>query len=1088
MIPFWKKTGKHSKPPSAQKRRQNAKPAVPRTAQQSIPMQRMFEDGTCRVKPNYYTRTIQYQDINYQLAQQEDRTAIFEEWCSFLNFFDSSIKFELSFVNMATDSTEFEKSIRIPYQKDGFDDVRAEYSQMLRQQLAKGNNGLTKTKFITFGVEGESMAQVKPRLDHIQNDLLNNFHRLGVQAKPLNGAQRLKLMHDMFNMDGASKFHFDWKDLVKSGLSVKDAIAPTAFAFKNSRTFQMGGIFGAVSFLSITASDISDQLLKDFLDMDSSQIVTMHIQSIDQNRAIKTVKRTITELDRSKIEEQKKAIRAGYDIDIIPSDLATYGRDAKALLKELQSQNERMFLVTFLVLNTGRTEQELENNVFQASSIAQKHNCNLCRLDFQQEQGLMSSLPLADCQIEIQRGLTTSSTAIFIPFTTQELYQSGKESLYYGLNALSNNLIMVDRKKLKNPNGLILGTPGSGKSFSAKREIANAFLVTDDDIIVNDPEGEYSPLVNRLKGQVIKISPNSTQFINPMDINANYSEEDNPLSLKADFILSLCELVVGGKEGLLPVEKTVIDRCVHLIYRKYFADPCPENMPILEDLYNALLQQDEKEAHHVATALEIYVKGSLNLFNHRTNVNVNNRIVCYDIKELGKQLLSKCRKEKRVTVQKMERKEKSESPPQLYDLTALQRDANRLLGFTAQQTLDYAQSLYEKRLITYPRTDSRFLTEDMAASLPGLVTDTGKAFAVEEPIPIHVQQVINGSKVTDHHALLPTKSMANADLAALPAGERNVLRLIAARLLCAVGEPHRYAETTLTTICAGEEFSAKGKVVLSEGWKTVERKMLGDLLGKQKEAVVLPDVKEQSQCSVAGAELKEGQTSPPKPYTEDTLLSAMQAAGADSMPEGVERQGIGTPATRAATIEKLVQKGFLERKGSKKTKVLLPTDKGKALITVMPEEIQSPEMTADWETKLLQIERSEMEPSEFMTEIKEMISSLVTTTEAAKGANALMKNKIIGVCPNCGANVVEREKGWFCESNPCRFVLWKDNAFFKRLGKRMDAHVADKLLRDGRIRLKDCKSTKGKVYNATVLLSTEADGRSKFSLEFEDGR
>ena len=450
-------------------------------------------------------------------------------------------------------------------------------------------------------------------------------------------------------------------------------------------------------------------------------------------------------------------------------------------------------------------------------------------------------------------------------------------------------------------------------------------------------------------------------------------------------------------------------------------------------------------------------------------------------------LLSKCRKEGRATVQKMERKEKSESPPQLYDLTALQRDANRLLGFTAQQTLDYAQSLYEKRLITYPRTDSRFLTEDMAVSLPGLVTDVGKAFAVEEPLPIHVQQVINGSKVTDHHALLPTKSMAKADLAALPAGERNVLRLIAARLLCAVGEPYCYAETTLTTICAGEEFTAKGKVVLSEGWKTMERKMLGELLSKQKEPAVLPDVQEQSQCSVADAELKEGQTSPPKSYTEDTLLSAMQAAGADSMPEGVERQGIGTPATRAATIEKLVQKGFLERKGTKKTKVLLPTDKGKALITVMPEEIQSPEMTADWETKLLQIERSEMEPETFMTEIKEMISSLVTTTEAAKGANALMKNKIIGVCPNCGKPVVEREKGWFCENRECRFVLWKDNAFFKRLGKRLDAHVADKLLRDGRVRLKDCKSAKGKTYNATVLLSTEPDGRSKFSLEFEGG-
>ena len=456
-------------------------------------------------------------------------------------------------------------------------------------------------------------------------------------------------------------------------------------------------------------------------------------------------------------------------------------------------------------------------------------------------------------------------------------------------------------------------------------------------------------------------------------------------------------------------------------------------------------------------------------------------------KEDAELLLSKCRKEGRATVQKMERKEKSESPPQLYDLTALQRDANRLLGFTAQQTLDYAQSLYEKRLITYPRTDSRFLTEDMAASIPGIVTDTGKAFALEEPLPIRVQQVINGSKVTDHHALLPTKSMATADLAALPAGERNVLRLIAARLLCAVGEPHCYAETTLTTICAGEEFSAKGKMVLSEGWKAMERKMLGELLGKQKEVAALPDVQEQSQCSVAGAELKEGQTSPPKSYTEDTLLSAMQAADADSMPEGGERRGIGTPATRAATIEKLVQKGFLERKGNKKTKVLLPTDKGKALITVMPEEIQSPEMTADWETKLLRIERSEMEPEIFMTEIKEMISSLVTTTEAAKGANALMKNKIIGVCPNCGANVVEREKGWFCENRECRFVLWKDNAFFKRLGKRLDAHVADKLLRDGRVRLKDCKSAKGKTYNATVLLSCEADGRSKFSLEFEGG-
>ena len=611
---------------------------VPHSAQDSIPFDRMFPDGICRVGDNYYTKTIQFQDINYQLAMQEDQTAIFEEWCSFLNFFDSSIRFELSFMNMSTDAADFEKMIRIPFRKDAFNHIRSEFSSMLKKQLAQGNNGLTKTKYLTFGIEADSMKLAKPRLQHVETDLLNNFRRLGVRAKTLNGKERLHLMHSMFHMGDEDKFRFDWKWLVGSGMSVKDFVAPTCFAFPKSRVFQMGGLYGAMSYLQITASDLSDQMLKDFLEMESSQVITMHIQSVDQNKAIKTIKHTITELDRSKIEEQKKAVRAGYDMDIIPSDLATYGKDAKALLKELQSQNERMFLLTFLVMNTGKTEAELETNVFQASSIAQKYNCNLRRLDYQQEQGLMSCLPLAMNQIEIQRGMTTSSTAIFVPFTTQELFQNGKEAIYYGLNALSNNLIMVDRKKLKNPNGLILGTPGSGKSFSAKREITNAFLVSDDDIIVCDPEAEYTALVQKLQGQVVKISPSSSQFINPMDINANYSEEDNPIALKADFILSLCELVVGGKEGLQPVEKTVIDRCVHQIYQKYFEDPRPENMPILQDLYESLLAQEEKEARHVATALEIYVTGSLNLFNHRTNVDINNRFVCYDIKELGKQL------------------------------------------------------------------------------------------------------------------------------------------------------------------------------------------------------------------------------------------------------------------------------------------------------------------------------------------------------------------------------------------------------------------------------------------------------------------
>ena len=577
-------------------------------------------------------------DINYQLSQNEDKTAIFEGWCDFLNYFDSSIRFQLSFLNLAASQETFANSITIPAQGDDFDPIRVEYTQMLQNQLARGNNGLIKTKYLTFSIEADSIRSAKPRLERIETDVLNNFKRLGVAAEVLDGKARLAQLHAIFHMDEQAPFQFEWDWLAPSGLSTKDFIAPSGFEFRTGKQFRMGKKYGAVSFVQILAPELNDRMLADFLDMESSLIVNLHIQSVDQVKAIKTVKRKITDLDRSKIEEQKKAVRAGYDMDIIPSDLATYGAEAKKLLQDLQSRNERMFLVTFLVLNTADNPRQLGNNIFQASSIAQKYNCQLTRLDFQQEEGLMSSLPLGLNQVEIQRGLTTSSTAIFVPFTTQELFQNGKEALYYGINALSNNLIMVDRKLLKNPNGLILGTPGSGKSFSAKREIANCFLLTSDDVIICDPEAEYAPLVERLHGQVIKISPTSTNYINPMDLNLDYSDDESPLSLKSDFILSLCELIVGGKDGLQPVQKTIIDRCVRLVYQDYLNDPRPENMPILEDLYDLLRAQDEKEAQYIATALEIYVTGSLNVFNHRSNVDINNRIVCYDIKELGKQL------------------------------------------------------------------------------------------------------------------------------------------------------------------------------------------------------------------------------------------------------------------------------------------------------------------------------------------------------------------------------------------------------------------------------------------------------------------
>ena len=743
------------------------------SAQNSIPYREMAKDGICRVQEKYYSKTIRFYDINYQLAQNEDKNAIFENWCDFLNYFDSTIHFQISFINHHSNMKEFESVIQIQPQNDAFDDVRMEYAQMLRDQLAKGNNGLVRTKYITFGIEAENIREAKPKLERIEADILNNFKVLGVSAYPLNGEERLQILYETFNPEEKVPFQFSYDRILRSGMGTKDFVAPTSFVFKEGKTFQMGNTIGAASYLQILAPELTDKMLAEFLDMNRNLIVNLHIQSIDQMKAIKLVKNKVTDINRMKIEEQKKAVRAGYDIDIIPSDLNTYGGEAKRLLEDLQSRNERMFLVTVLFLNTAKTKQELDNAVFQTAGIAQKYNCSLRRLDYMQEQGLMSSIPLGMNMIPIKRALTTTSTAIFVPFTTQELFMGG-ESLYYGLNALSNNMIMVDRKKLKNPNGLILGTPGcftgetklllpdgrkvsflellakkeevlvnsfdfqkqelvkargydvrctkevtelvevelengetvrctpehwfltqsagyveacnlkvgaqfipehevkavrflsleeavpvydisvegyqnfllscgvvvhnSGKSFAAKREIANVFFATQDDIIIGDPEGEYYPLVHALGGQVIHISPTSHDYINPMDINLDYSDDDNPLGFKSDFILSLCELIMGSRNGIEAEEKSVIDRCLPLVYQKYFENPIPENMPVLGDLYDCLRKQEEVQAQRIATALEIYVNGSLNVFNHHTNVELTNRIVCFDIKDLGKQL------------------------------------------------------------------------------------------------------------------------------------------------------------------------------------------------------------------------------------------------------------------------------------------------------------------------------------------------------------------------------------------------------------------------------------------------------------------
>ena len=608
----------------------------PQSAQQTIPYREMLRDGVCKVREGYYTKTLAYDDINYAVASSDDQSTIFDGYCGFLNYFDAALPFQLSFINHRS-RPENRYSVNIEPQDDEHGSIRNEFTGMLENQIAKSNNGIMRSKYITYGISAEGIKTARPRLERIEADIMGNFQKLGVASVPLTGHERLEVLHGQLHPGGREPFRFAWELIPKTGMGTKDFIAPTSFDFRQSRGFRVGQTWGAASYMQIMASELSDKLLAELLEVDAEMTITLHVQTVDQTKAIKTVKGKLSDIGRMKMDEQKKAVRAGYDMDILPPDLITYSTDAAALLADLQSRNERMFLLTFLIVNTAPTRQQLENDIFTVSGITQKYNCFIKRLDFQQEQGFMSSLPLGYNAIEIQRGMTTSSTAIFVPFMTQELRMSG-QSIYYGMNALSHNIIMADRKKLKSANGLYLGSTGSGKSFAAKRELINVFLATQDRIIVVDPMGEYAPLIRRLGGEVIEISPDSPHHINPMDLKMSLTDEESPLSMKADFLLSLCELILGGREGLQPIEKTVIDRCVRLVYREIALGIGDGTMPLLQDLYETLCAQPEPEARRIATALELYCTGSLNMFNHHTNVQTDKRIVCIVLKSMGENL------------------------------------------------------------------------------------------------------------------------------------------------------------------------------------------------------------------------------------------------------------------------------------------------------------------------------------------------------------------------------------------------------------------------------------------------------------------
>ena len=613
------------------------KKEVPTTAQKTIPFQKMYQNGICQVTPTYYTKMVEFFDVNYELLDEEEQLELLQTYSEFINFFESGVKCQLFLFNRKVKEEVLMKQMELPMQQDAFDDIREEFSNILKLQMARGNNGIIKSKYFVFGVEAKGVQEANHKLSAIEVGIIKNFKNLGTQVKILNGKERLRVLHDYFNQDSMEEFHFSFAELASSGKSVKDYIAPTGFDFRNPNRFKMGTMYGSSFYLDMIAPRFTDDLVKRLIGVDENISITFHLQTVDPVKAMKHLKGTLTNIQKMKIDEQKKAVRNGYDMEIIPTDISTYEKNTLELLEDLNSSNQKIVKTTFLITCFGRSKRELESVIQRVSGIIQQVNCNLRCLQYLQEQGLMASAPIGINDTGIERDLTTKSTAILIPFSTQELFMPSP-ALYYGLNAISNNMIFADRKKLRTPNGMILGTPGSGKSFSAKREILGCFLMTRDDIIIGDPEGEYFPLVQALHGQVVKLATNSKDYLNPMDIPISHVGDKEALRLKSDFIITLCDRIAGEKEGLTTDEKGIIDQCIERVYELYLQHPVPEQMPILQDLYEELLEHENPKAERIANCLWIYVHGSQNYFNHRTNVDSDNRIICFDMKELGSQL------------------------------------------------------------------------------------------------------------------------------------------------------------------------------------------------------------------------------------------------------------------------------------------------------------------------------------------------------------------------------------------------------------------------------------------------------------------
>ena len=626
---------------------------VAESAQKTIPYEALYPDGIMESEPGYYTRMIEFEDREYHLTDDDTKNSIFENHCDFLNYFDPTIDVAFYYYNLESNQEQINRSLTIAPQKDGFNHIRTEYSDMLKSNAEYGSNGMEKKRYIIYGIHAKDIRNAKKRLSKISTDIMDNFSRNKVRSRVLNGYERAKIMWQFCNPASTEKFLFNWSAITKHGLSSKDFIAPTSFGFTNEkgtfdnrRYFKMGDRIGAVSFIQITASDLPDVVLSELLGINTNICVAMHYRALDREQALKNIHAHIDRMQQSISRLQKKAVEGGYDMDLLPPDLKMYYEAAQTALRGLENRNERMFLTTMIVVQTAATKKELDDNIFQANSIIGTFNCHLCRLDDRQEYGLISTMPLGINKIEIRRSMMTTELAIFLPFNADELYQvgadyKGYQPMYYGMNTISNNLIMADRKKLRNPNGLILGKPGYGKSFAAKREMFNSFFVSTDDILILDPEREYDSFVKYLSGQIVKLSNGTNNYINPMEVDLSLVwEEDteyDPVKDQIDFLVSLCEQLMSGRQGLSQEEISIIITCAQKVYDRWLVDPREDNMPLLEDLHAEILRENDDDSSKLARKLKVFIT-TFDIFNHRTNVDINNRIVSFDIKDLGQML------------------------------------------------------------------------------------------------------------------------------------------------------------------------------------------------------------------------------------------------------------------------------------------------------------------------------------------------------------------------------------------------------------------------------------------------------------------